>query len=173
MAEKKRDKTERESGINVNLEGIFSGLGNLVDKLAHLAEKGKELKETEESRQSEKKTGGVCGFSIKVGGLGADKVDVEPFGNIRKDEKGDIEVNEIREPLVDIFEETDHINIVAEMPGIDEKDIRITLKDDILHISAETKEKKYGKEILLKEAFTGDKMTYSYKNGILEIKLAK
>ena len=63
--------------------------------------------------------------------------------------------------------------IVAEMPGVEEKDIRIDLKDDILQISAETREKKYHKEILLKESFTKDKMVRTYKNGVLEIKLMK
>ena len=63
--------------------------------------------------------------------------------------------------------------IVAEMPGVEEKDISINLKDDILQISAETREKKYHKEILLKESFTKDKMARTYKNGILEIKLMK
>jgi len=87
--------------------------------------------------------------------------------------KKDVSVDEVREPLVDIFEETGHILIVAEMPGIEGKDIKIDLKDDILQFSAETKDMKYQKEILLKESFSKDKMTRTYKNGILEIKLMK
>lgn len=110
------------------------------------------------------------GFSVKVGGLGTNAVKVKPFGNMRKDKKSDITVNEVLEPSVDIFEETDHTLIVADMPGVDEEDIRVDLKDDILQISAKTDDKKYQKEILLKNSFTKDRMTRTYKNGVLKIR---
>ena len=119
-----------------------------------------------------KNLSGLFGISIKVGSLGTDKIKVEPFGNIHKDEKGEAVVDEVREPIIDIFEESDHTMIVARCQEW-KKDIRIDLKDDILQISAETREKKYHKEILLKESFTKDKMVRTYKNGILEIKLMK
>ena len=173
MTTKKTGKKEVEGGFDVGLGGIFKGLGDFVDKLSDLAEKGKEIRETGEIKGLNKMVSGVYGFSIKVGGLGVDKVKVEPFGNIHKDKKGKVSVNEVREPIVDIFEEADHTLIVAEMPGVEGKDIHVDLKDDILQISAETSEKKYHKEILLKESFAKDKITRTYRNGVLEIKLMK
>ncbi|HHT9105460.1 MAG TPA: Hsp20/alpha crystallin family protein [Candidatus Wujingus californicus] len=170
MTTKKTNKKEFEGQFDIGLGGIFKGLGELVNKLSDLSEKGKELKKTGEIKG--KKLGGVYGFSVKVG-IGDEDVNIEPFGNVHKDKKGDVSVDEVREPLVDIFEETGHILIVAEMPGIEGKDIKIDLKDDILQFSAETKDMKYQKEILLKESFSKDKMTRTYKNGILEIKLMK
>ena len=173
MTTKKTGKKETEDAFDLGIGGIFKGLGEFVEKLGDLAEKGKELQKSGEIEELGKKLSGVYGFSVKFGGLGGDNVKVEPFGNIHKDKKGEAVVDEVREPMVDIFEESDHTMIVAEMPGVEEKDIRIDLKDDILQISAETREKKYHKEILLKESFTKDKMARTYKNGVLEIKLMK
>jgi HSP20 family protein len=173
MTTKKKGKKETEEGFDVGIGGIFKGLGEFIEKLGDLAEKGKEFQKSGEIEGLGKKLSGVYGFSVKVGGLGGERVKVEPFGNIHKDKKGEAVVDEVREPIIDIFEEPDYTMIVAEMPGVEEKDIRIDLKDDILQISAETHEKKYHKEILLKESFTKNKMTHAYKNGILEIKLVK
>ncbi len=168
-----RAKKETDSSFDLGLGGIFKGFSDIVEKLSDLAEKGEEFKKTGEIKGLDKNVSGLFGISIKVGGLGIDNIKVEPFGNIHKDDEGKVTVNEVREPIVDTFEEKDHILVVAEMPGVDEKDIHIDLKDDILQISAETSHKKYQKEILLKECFTNDEMVHSYKNGILEIKLMK
>ncbi len=58
-------------------------------------------------------------------------------------------VQEVREPVVDIFEEEDHVLVVAEMPGVSPEDVKITVEDDLLTISAERGDKKYRKEVLL------------------------
>ena len=49
---------------------------------------------------------------------------VEPFGNVRKDERtGRATVREVMEPPVDVFEEADHVLVVAEMPGVGAEDV--------------------------------------------------
>ena len=58
-------------------------------------------------------------------------------------------VEEIREPVVDLFEEKDHLLIVAEMPGISAADVQLEVKDDVLTIMAAKGDKKYRKEVLL------------------------
>jgi len=95
---------------------------------------------------------------------------VQPFGNIRKTPKGPV-VEEVREPIVDVFDEAEEIHIVAEMPGIEEKDINLDINGDILNISSEGEKRKYQKEILLSRPAKKDDMTWTYKNGILEIKI--
>ena len=52
-------------------------------------------------------------------------------------------VQEVSEPVVDVFEEQDHILVVAEMPGIGAEDVRLEVKDDLLTITAEKGDKKY------------------------------
>lgn len=174
MAKKTRDMAQ-DDVVGSNVGGILGGLSDLVQKLADLAEKGKELKASGEFPGSagDKEMKAVYGFNVKFGldKKGSDRIKVEPFGNVTKDkESGRTVVHEVREPLVDVFEEDDHILVVAEMPGIGPKDAKIDLKDDVLTISASKKDKKYRKEILLPRACDKDKMTISCNNGMLEIK---
>ncbi len=155
--------------------GFLGGLTNLIEKLGELAEKGQELQET-------KKFGnaggvqGVYGFTIKTG-LGGERnggFKVEPFGNVRKDvQTGQATVQEVMEPPVDVFEEPDHVLVVAELPGVGPEDIQLELADDILTITAERKPKKYRKEVLLPESFAAEAMSHTCRNGILEVKLAR
>jgi len=162
-----RKKTEEVAGLG----GIFKGLADLIEKLGDLAEKGERLKKAGEFQEKDLK--GVYGFSVKVGigDKGYKDVKVEPFGNVRKDERsGETVVQEIREPVVDVFEEKDYTLVVAEMPGISAADVRLEVKDDLLTIYAEKGEKKYRKEILLSRSYPREKMKVSCNNGILEIK---
>ena len=57
------------------------------------------------------------------------------------------------------------------MPGIEEEDIQIDINGDILNINAEGKRRKYQKEVLLSREATAENMTWSYKNGMLEIRI--
>ena len=164
-------KKGREDTPLGGLGGILGGLADLVKKLGDLAEKGEELSKSGVFQAGkDKELKGVYGFSVKTA-LGGEGLKVEPFGNIRRDEKsGQTVVEENREPVVDLFEEEDHTLIVAEMPGISAEDIRLEVKDDLLTIHAERDDKKYHKEILLPKSYSREKMSVSCNNGILEIK---
>lgn len=164
------EKGYKKGGFKAGFEGILGGLTDLVEKLGELAEKGESLSRTGEIHGKDKDVKGVYGFSVKVG-LGGEEAKVEPFGNIRRDEKtGESFVHEVREPMVDVFEEEDHTLVVAEMPGIGAKDVQINVKDDLLTINAKRGGKKYRKEVLLPRAYPREKMVVSCNNGILEIK---
>jgi HSP20 family protein len=164
MDEKNRKKT--------GLGGILEGFTDLVEKLGELAEKGEQLSKSGEIKWKGKGEDlkGVMGFSVKMG-LGGEGIKMEPFGNIGKDVKtGEPVVQEVREPVVDIFEEEEYTLVLAEMPGISAEDVRIEVKDDLLSIYAEKREKKYSKEVLLPRNYPKEKMLISCNNGILEIK---
>ncbi len=153
--------------------GFLGGLTNLIEKLGDLAEKGKEL---EELKQFGREGGvqGVYGLRIRtgLGGEGSGPLKVEPFGNVRKDERtGRATVQEVTEPLVDVFEESDHVLVVAELPGVGAEDVKLKLSDDILTIEAQRGSKRYRKEVLLPASFASEQMSHSCRNGILEIKL--
>lgn len=172
---KRKDKPQGEQG-HISLGGFLGGLGSLLGKLTELAEKGKELKETGEFR-SDTPAGevrGVYGFSVKVCQGEGGGVKVEPFGNVRQNEQtGAAEVDEVREPMVDVFEEPDHVLVVAEMPGISEEDIKLELADDILTIEAARGGKKYHKEVLLPTSFPQERMSKVCRNGVLEVRFAR
>jgi len=154
------------------LEGILDGVSDLIGKLGDLAEKGEQFSKTVrfQGKGPAKDLKGVYGFSVKTG-LGGEDLKVEPFGNIRRDEKsGEAVVQEIREPVVDVFEEENYTLVVAEMPGIGEEDVRLEVKDDLLTLYAEKGNKKYRKEVLLPHNYPREKMHLLCNNGVLEIK---
>ncbi|MGD8779219.1 MAG: Hsp20/alpha crystallin family protein [Ignavibacteria bacterium] len=176
--EKKKNKKEDESfnidlGIgNLNLGGIFKGIENLVDLAEKLNKEGGEIKKEGNIDLSHLKKGmnGIFGFSVKTATGG--KTVVESFGNIKKTPKGP-SVDEEREPITDIFDEEDEVKIYAEMPGVNEEDIKLELKDDLLDISAKSENRTYHKEILIPENVKPETLTSTYKNGILNISIKK
>ncbi len=171
MAKHKPSKPIQQGFLG--LGGFLGGLATLLEKLGELAEKREELHKSGEFRDSQGKVRGVYGVSIRTG-LGDQGVKVEPFGNVRKDEQtGKTVVAEVREPLVDIFEEPGYVLVVAEMPGISEGAFHLEVKDDVLTISATQGDMKYRKEVLLPAAFTPAQMSPTCRNGILEVKFSR
>jgi HSP20 family protein len=171
MSRKSSGKS-RDDSSGAGLGGFLGGLTELIEKLGELAQTGKELSGKGDLSDfgSGKQLKGVYGFNVKVG-LGKDEVKVEPFGNIKRDaQTGQTVVQEVREPMVDLFEEKDHLLIVVEMPGIGSEDVQLDAKDDVLTISAQRGDKKYRKEVLLPRVLPRDKMEVSCNNGMLEIK---
>jgi HSP20 family protein len=156
---------------------ILSGLTDIAEKLNEISEKGENVSEKGEFTFPSKEGGvkGVYGFTFKTA-LGGkdDRIKVEPFGNIRKDKKtGAVVVQEIHEPLIDLFEDAVATTLIAEMPGVGPDDISLEVRDDVLTISAEKGEKKYRKEILLSHALIREKITVTCNNGIVTIRCEK
>jgi HSP20 family protein len=152
----------------------MDGLANILEKLGELADAGMDLSRTGEvdiSRGSSKDPAkGVFGFSVKMG-LGDDKVRVQPFGNVhREPSTGRVEVREQTEPPVDVFEEEDHLLVVAEMPGVGIDDVRWEIEGDVLIISAESGSRHYRREILLPNAVDRADVSLSGKNGVFELR---
>ncbi len=169
----KKDTKKVEGSGLLGLGGLLGGLSALIENLGELAEKGEALHKSGEIRSPDGKLRGVYGFNIKVG-LGDEGVKVEPFGNIRRDATtGAAVVGEVREPMADIFEEDDHVLVVAEMPGVGEEDVKLDLSDDILVIAAERGDMKYRKEVLLPATFSAEKMSHTCRNGVLEVRFTK
>ncbi len=172
-ASMKQKRTKLEEGIGleagVGLGGIFKGIGGLFDLVSRMVEEGR----TEEALSGEKEILGgkgkaVYGFSVRVG-LGGKPI-IEQFGNIRDTAAGP-QVAETREPLVDVLDEGERLRVIAELPGVEEKDVHLELKEDILELTAEKGDRKYHKELLLPS--WASLVRSSYRNGVLEIELVK
>jgi len=162
------DKVDVDFGMgNISFGGLFKGLGNLIDLASKLNEEGVEKKG--EISGLPRGAKGVYGFSIRTL---AGKPVIESFGNIRETAKGPV-VEEVREPMVDIFDEKDRILVIAELPGVSEREIKIEVNGDILNLAAADRDRKYAKEILLPGKVKSDSVKTAYKNGILEITLEK
>ena len=165
----RKRQSEPGSG-NVGLGGIIRGLGGVVDVLSKLAEQGGEFKRAGELGDDKNGVKAVYGFSVRVGGDG--KPLIEQFGNVKRDGQEAV-VEEAREPMVDVFDEADHILLVVELPGVAEGDIHFEVKGDVLNLSATRGERKYHKEVLLPLPVAVQAATSSYRNGVFEIKLPK
>ncbi len=79
---------------------------------------------------------------------------------------------QVREPLVDVFDEGEQIVVVAELPGVQMADIRIQINTDVLALET-TGERRYEKEILLPAAVDPTTIQQTYRNGILELRLVR
>lgn len=174
---KKKLKNEEEVKIDfgvgtLSLGGLFKGMERLIDIAAELKKAGGEIRKEGDIDLSHLKKGmkGVYGISIKTVVDG--KPIIETFGNIRKTNDGPV-VEEEREPLTDIFDEKDEIIVIAEVPGVQEEGISLEVEGDILVISAAGKNRKYRQEVLLPQEVEKENLSYSYKNGMLEIRIKK
>ena len=118
----------------------------------------------------------VYGYSITMGPDG--KPIVREFGNVKPSLRAGpsgvpkLEVKEEREPLVDVIV-NDDVKVVAELPGVDKKDIKLDASDRALTITVNTEDHKYYKKIDLPTDIDPDSSKASYKNGVLEVTLAK
>jgi len=162
------DKVDVDFGMGkISFGGLFKGLGNLIDLASKLSEEGVERKG--EITGLPKGAKGVYGFSIRTL---AGKPVIESFGNIRETAKGPV-VEEVREPMIDVFDEENRILVIAELPGVSESEIKVEITGDILNLTASDRDRKYAKEILLPSKVNPDSVKTAYKNGILEIILEK
>jgi HSP20 family protein len=92
-------------------------------------------------------------------------------------------------PALDFSESEDAYNVKVELPGVEEKDISITLADGNLEIKGEKKvekeekaelcycsERRYGsfsRVVEIPSSVDAEKVTATFKNGILEVALPK
>ena len=92
-------------------------------------------------------------------------------------------------PKVNVYEYDDRIGIIAEIPGLDKKDLKVDVEEGILHISGdkhglfddegakvirkELKHSSFKRSFELGEQLNGDKIKASFKDGLLSIAIPK
>ena len=92
-------------------------------------------------------------------------------------------------PRVDIIESDDHVKMNFEVPGMDKNDIKVSVKNKVLSVSGERRVEKeekndsyvrseirtgsFCRSFTLPETIDPGKIKADYKNGILEVSLAK
>ena len=94
---------------------------------------------------------------------------VKEYGNVQP---GQLPTSDIREPLVDtlVDEKEKVLTLVAEMPGVEKKDVKVVVEDKTVCIDAEHGEKKYHAKVPINQKVNKDSAKASYTNGILELK---
>ena len=104
------------------------------------------------------------------------QVGIKPYGNTAY-------------PKVNVYEYDDKVGIVAEIPGLDKKQLKVDVEDGILTISGdkhsafesdgakvlrkELKESSFKRQFELGELLDGDNISANFKDGILSISVPK
>lgn len=165
------------AGILKGLGGIIPGLDGLVKGLEKSAAFRERLgaidREIEVRLRSQplKKTGeGLpsfqSGFSLESGAKIIPPAKRETPRRVKR------EIVASKEPKIDVFDEETHLRVLAELPGVEENDIRVSLKEAQLIISTDTPSHKYFREITLPYAPRGQ-VDKSYHHSLLELTLQK
>ena len=98
-----------------------------------------------------------------------DRPVINEYGNVKPDM---LPTENKREPLIDtlVDEKEKTLKIIAEMPGVEKKDVNVVVGvDKVIHIDAERGEKKYHVKVPIKHDVDAESPKATYKNGILEL----
>lgn len=106
------------------------------------------------------------GYTMTVGPDG--KPVVKEFGNVKPQM---LPTSEVREPFVDVLVDDKErvLKIVAEMPGVEKKDIKILVEGRVVNLDAEHDQKKYHAKVPIRHKVDEDSVKATYANGILEV----
>ena len=107
------------------------------------------------------------GYTATIGPDG--KPVVKEYGNVRP---GLLPTTDTREPLIDVIvdDKEKTLKIVAEMPGVEKKDIKIVVEGHTVNLDAEHEDKKYHTKVPIKHKVEEDSVKANYANGILEVR---
>jgi len=169
MSAKENDVSPK--GIRA-IEGLMAGFSRLAERLQQVAQEGgQQTFGGTFTPPGGKPLNGVFGVSVKVGLGEGNQLKVEPFGNVRSDiETGEPLVDEVREPLVDLFDEEDEVLIVAEMPGIEAEEVRAKVDGARLTLSGDGASRKYRKELEVPSGLREEEIRITGRNGIIELR---
>lgn len=179
------DRDEEESAgvageVLRNLGDLIPGLGGLIRGLERseaFHERLAEIDEEVEARLRGAPAWGDLGEAWRgrrrpPGALSRGRPASRPSGQRRARARGRGKERHPREVVADVFEEADHLRVVAEMPGAKEDTIRVDLQGDRLFISARSPQREYQQSIPLPGS-PKSVLETSYKNGVLEVRLAR
>lgn len=166
----------------LGIGGLFDGVSNLISKFGELAEKGESLRAAvgESESPSGKKFTTSYGVNVRFGGLANrngegndDTYSVNPVPKTNKPEsKSAPSAPRVREPNVELFDEGEHLQIIAEMPGVSSEDVNLTFSGKSLLIQGVSKVAEFKKELPLPREFGPEQVTITANNGVVEIRLA-
>jgi HSP20 family protein len=171
---KKHDPSKPlEDGLkgSFSLGGLLGGLGGLMEKLGELAVAGEELSRSGEFKDAAGKIRGVYGINVRtaLGDSGQTELKIEPFGNVHGDADRRLD-EDVREPLVDIHEEDDHVLVLVELPGVAKEDVALQVSGDQLDLSAVRGKTTYSKHVDLPKNCSAERMNWECSNGILQVR---
>ncbi|WP_417804200.1 Hsp20/alpha crystallin family protein [Thalassospira lucentensis] len=106
----------------------------------------------------------------------------------RSEDDAQTEAKSFLSPRIDVHEAEDHIELSAELPGVEQDDVDVSVLEGVLTVTGEKKstresndgarvvERSYGhfkRSFRLPETIDADKIAASFKNGVLTLTLPK
>jgi len=157
------------------LGGLLGGLGGLMEKLGELAVAGEELSRSGELKDASGKIHGVYGINVRtaLGEGGQTELKIEPFGNVRHSGADQRLDDDVREPLVDVHEEDDHVLVLVELPGVSKESVELNVAGDQMKLSAHRGKTTYCKDIDLPKSCSAERMSWECSNGILKVRFER
>lgn len=114
----------------------------------------------------------VYGFSYSK--KPGEEPEIQEFGNVRPSGRGKVRPSPggEREPLTEVVDLNGKYEITVEMPGVEKDEIDLSATEDTFRV--ETKgDRKYKKEINLKEPIDPDEVDANFRYGVLTIEVEK
>ena len=107
------------------------------------------------------------GYTMTIGPDG--KPVVKEYGNVKP---ALLPTSDVREPFVDVLVDDKEkvLKLVAEMPGVEKKDIKIIVEGRTVNLDAEYGDKKYHAKVPVRQKVDEDSVKATYANGILEVR---
>ena len=151
-----------------SMNGLFKNLGKFITVVGDMVNSGENVMKSsgEIGNLNNDKVKTAYNFSVKMG-LNDDIK--SHFANITNKTYYPTRI----EPNIDIFEEEKEFTIILMVNSIDEKDIRIQPKNDILVFEAENENVHYYKEISTPPNLEINNVKWSYKNGVIKIDIPR
>lgn len=164
----------------LGMGNFLDGVSNLINKFGDLAQRGEELRksmgETENNSKPVRTSGG---FTVRFGGMQGEAgqpTAVRPVNTggpkaagSRPSDKASTVPKE-REANVELFEEEDHLLLLAEMPGVASDDVHLDFDNQTLMIQGQSKTALFKAKVELPKAYTSDQVAITANNGVVEIR---
>ena len=171
-------EVEPESQTEGMVEGALHGLGKIIPGFGELV-KGLEKSEAFQERLEAANTE----IERRMGearpprrGWGTRKSIIPARTTLKVSQTSLKEESPVPAPqkdvIADTFDEGDRLVVIAELPGVDEKDIEVEVKGDRLVLFAKSRSHRYHKVVNL-PGTVKDSPSLTYRNGILRIILEK
>lgn len=176
MADTNRKDENGGSGVG----HLFRELENALETLGDLAEEGQSWSKTTSLGSEDSDLQGVFDMNVRTGeavrkghprtpspSADAPQSEDSPSATDQSSDR-EVPVEERREPDVDVFDEGDHVLIIAEMPGVTRDQVDLQIDGDVLAVEASTADRTYATEVLLPQEVSSPSEVQA-NNGIVKI----
>jgi len=168
-------RPENEPKKSFGLGRLLDGLSGLIEKLGDMAEEDGEIARLAGVKGARGNLHSIYGINVKTA-LDQDghaELKVEPFGNVRRGPAGFPGGKDVREPVIEVWEDLDHVLVLAELPGVAKDDIKLDVADGRLALFGDRGTTVYLKEVELPEGCSANHPSWEYRDGILQVRFGR